>query len=419
MPTQSQTPTQDQVVQAGICVYDYVLSPAVRGELNRDLVAAKASPDNGEKILQGFFDRRQYATTPAAFKQVFSDYAKNPLTLSPQATRFAIDFAANSVLRLDCYDAARAMAAAQRAADGAAAPSGADPDLLAPFADVIKRNNSDHRYDGVTPDQASLAITRLLTSGIAVSTGIYSQTTIVDQQGKSGVGPTLTIDSSKDPVQVTLDKKHIFGYTFDPDTNTLSWTKGGTGTFTNDTAAKLEFSRYNGGPSFTGTLDNRDGSFSYQGSTDQGGTAANNSVRPLATAQTPSDDLVQWVAVVGGIVGGITGIAGVIATAVGAHYTRVAFNATSKTVVDKLTKIDADIRQGQHQQQQRQNDEEYSSMNGEQSVRQTIENSQTLFTNPPTDPTARESLVADVEANTDAISLKLNQDNDLIVTPAE
>jgi len=88
-------------------------------------------------------------------------------------------------------------------------------------------------------------------------------------------------------------------------------------------------------------------------------------------------------------------------------------------VVDKLTKIDADIRQGQQQQQQRQNDEEYSSMNGEQSVRQTIENSQTLFTNPPTDPTARESLVADVEANTDAISLKLNQDNDLIVTPAE
>src|SRR5215469_1576656 len=43
MPTQSQTPTQDQVVQAGICVYDYVLNPAVRGEFNRVLAAAKAS----------------------------------------------------------------------------------------------------------------------------------------------------------------------------------------------------------------------------------------------------------------------------------------------------------------------------------------------------------------------------------------
>ena len=54
MPTQNQIPTQDQVVQAGICVYDYVLNPAVRGELNRVLAAAKASPDNGSKILQDF-----------------------------------------------------------------------------------------------------------------------------------------------------------------------------------------------------------------------------------------------------------------------------------------------------------------------------------------------------------------------------
>jgi hypothetical protein len=329
-------PTQDQVVQAGICVYDYVLNPAVRGELNRVLAAAKATPDNGSKILQDFFDRRQYATTPDAFKQVFSDYAKNPLTLSPQATRFAIDFATNSVLRLDWYDAARQVAAAQRATNGAAAPSGEEPDPLAPFNSVLQRNG----YTDVTADQATLAQTRLLTSGIGVWTGIYSQTTIVDQQGKSGVGPTLTIDSSKDPVQVTLDKKHILGYTFDPDTNTLSWTKKGTGTFTNDSAAKLDLSRYNGAPSFTGTLN--DGT--YHGSTDPSGAAGNNSVKALAAA-TPSDDLVQWVAVVGGIIGGITGIAGVVATAVGAHYTRVAFNAMSKEgskLAERIEEVDPD-----------------------------------------------------------------------------
>ena len=80
-------PTQDQVVQAGICVYDYVLNPAVRGELNRILAAAKASPNNGSKILQDFSDRQQYATMPDALKQVFSDYEKNPLTPSLQATR--------------------------------------------------------------------------------------------------------------------------------------------------------------------------------------------------------------------------------------------------------------------------------------------------------------------------------------------
>jgi hypothetical protein len=47
-------PTQDQVVQAGICVYDYVLNPAVRGELNRVLAAAKATPDNGKQDPPGF-----------------------------------------------------------------------------------------------------------------------------------------------------------------------------------------------------------------------------------------------------------------------------------------------------------------------------------------------------------------------------
>jgi len=57
MPTQNQVPTQDQVVQAVICVYDYVLNPAVRGEFNRVLASAKASPDNGSKFPQDFFDR--------------------------------------------------------------------------------------------------------------------------------------------------------------------------------------------------------------------------------------------------------------------------------------------------------------------------------------------------------------------------
>jgi len=87
MPTQNQVPTQDQVVQAVICVYDYVLNPAVRGEFNRLLAFAKASPDNGSKVLQDFFDRQQYAATPDAFWQVFPDYEKNPLTPSLQATR--------------------------------------------------------------------------------------------------------------------------------------------------------------------------------------------------------------------------------------------------------------------------------------------------------------------------------------------
>jgi hypothetical protein len=43
MPTQNQIPTQDQVVQAGICVYDYVLNPAVRGEFQR-VLASNATP---------------------------------------------------------------------------------------------------------------------------------------------------------------------------------------------------------------------------------------------------------------------------------------------------------------------------------------------------------------------------------------
>ena len=80
-------PTQDQVVQAGICVYDYVLNPAVRGEFNRVLASAKTSQDNGSKVLQDFFDRQQYAATLDAFGQVFSDYEKNPLTPPLQATR--------------------------------------------------------------------------------------------------------------------------------------------------------------------------------------------------------------------------------------------------------------------------------------------------------------------------------------------
>jgi hypothetical protein len=49
-------PTEDRVVQAGICVYDYVLYPAMRGEFNRVLASVKASPDNGSKILQDFSD---------------------------------------------------------------------------------------------------------------------------------------------------------------------------------------------------------------------------------------------------------------------------------------------------------------------------------------------------------------------------
>jgi len=310
MPTQDQMPTQDPVVQAQICLYDYVLNPVVRGEFNRVLAAAKASPDDGEKILQGFFDRRQYATTPAAFKQVFSDYAKKPITLSPQATRFAVDFAASSVLRLDWYDAARQMAAAQPATSGATTLAAAQPDPLGPFADVLKSNG----YSDVEPVQATLALTRLLTSGISAWTGIYSQTTILDQQRNSKVGPTLTIDTSKDPAQVTLDKKHIFGYKFDPDTSTLSWTKEGTGTFTNDTAAKLDFSRYNGASSFAGTLDNRDGSFSYQGSTDQSGAVANNSVRALAAAQQTQEQLdpSAWIGIAGAIVTFLGSVAGLI-----------------------------------------------------------------------------------------------------------
>jgi hypothetical protein len=43
MPTQNQMPTQDQVVQAGICAYDYVLNPAVRGEFHR-VLASNATP---------------------------------------------------------------------------------------------------------------------------------------------------------------------------------------------------------------------------------------------------------------------------------------------------------------------------------------------------------------------------------------
>jgi hypothetical protein len=317
-------PTQDQVVQAGICVYDYVLNPAVRGEFNRVLAGAKASPDDGERILQSFFDRRQYATTPDAFKQVSSDYAKNPLTLSPKATRFAIDFAANSVLRLDWYDAARQMAATPHATNGAAAPAGAQSDPLAPLNDVLQRNG----YTGVTADQATLAQTRLLTSSIGAWTGIYSQTTMVDQQGKSEVGPTLTIDSSKDPIQVTLDKKHIFGYTFDSDTNTLSWTKEGTGTFTNDSAAELNFSQYNGAPSFTGTHDSGDRSISYQGSTDPSRGAGNDSVKALAAA-APAEGLStsDWISIASGIVG----FASLVATAVGVHIARRAWGVAEKS----------------------------------------------------------------------------------------
>ena len=60
-------PTQDP----GSCLYDYLLNPAVRGEFNRVLAAAKASADDGSKIIQDFF-RRKYATTPAVFN--FSKY---------------------------------------------------------------------------------------------------------------------------------------------------------------------------------------------------------------------------------------------------------------------------------------------------------------------------------------------------------
>jgi hypothetical protein len=317
-------PTQDPVVQAGICLYGYVLNPAVRGELNRVLAAAKASPDDGSTILQNFFDRRQYATTPAAFKQVFSDYAKNPITLSPQATRFAIDFAANSVLRLDWYDAARQMAAAQSATSSAAAPAAVEPDPLSPFNDVLKRNG----YTDVTPLQATLATTQLLTNGIGAWTGIYSQTTIVDRQGKSGVGPPLTIDSSKDPVQVRLDKKGIFGYKFDPDTNTLSWTKEGTGTFQNDSAAELNFSQYKGASSFTGTFDNGDGSSSYQGSTDPNGVPADNRVQALAAAAQPEElGPGEWI----GIAGAIVTFLGSVAGAIGAVFAWKAFGAARQS----------------------------------------------------------------------------------------
>jgi hypothetical protein len=338
MATQDQTPTQDQVVQAGICVYDYVLNPAVRGEFNRVLAAAKASPDDGETILQDFFDRRQYATTPGAFKQVFSDYAKNPITLSPQATRFAIDFAANSVLRLDWYDAARQMAAAQPAINSAAAPAGAQPAALAAFNDVLQRNG----YTGVTADQATLAQTRLLASDIGAWTGIYSKTTIFNQQVDSKDGPKLIIDASEDPATVTLDKKHIVGYKFDPDTNTLSWTKEGTGTFPNDTAAKLYFSR-DDGPSFTGTLDNSNGSFSYFGLADQsGGSGGGTGGSGSGESGLGRSD---WIAIGSAIASGLVGIAGLIATAVGTHAQRQSptqrnLEAQVDRVVTKLANLE-------------------------------------------------------------------------------
>jgi hypothetical protein len=323
MPTQNQMPTQDQVVQAGICVYHYVLNPAVRGELNRVLAATKASPGNADKILQDFFDRRQYATTPDAFKQVFSDYAKNPITLSPKATRFAIDFAANSVLRLDWYDAARQMAAAQPATNSAAAPAGAQPDPLAPFNDVLKRNG----YTDVTADQATLAQTRLLTSGIGAWTGIYSKTTIFNETVDRKDGPFLTIDTSEDPAQVRLDKKHILGYKFDPDTNTLSWTKEGNGTFSNDTAATLYFSR-DDAPSFTGTLDNSEGKFSYFGSVDRGGGTSGGSGGSGDGGKLNTSD---WIAIASGIVG----LAALVATAVGVHIARKAWGVAEKSPTEE------------------------------------------------------------------------------------
>jgi hypothetical protein len=324
-----QMPTQDQVVQAGICVYDYVLNPAVRGEFNRVLAAAKATPNDADKIVQNFFDRRQYATTPDAFKQVSSDYAKNPLTLSPKATRFAIDFAANSVLRLDWYDAARQMAAAQSATNSATAPSGAQPDPLAPLNDVLQRNG----YTGVTADQATLAQTRLLTSGIGAWTGIYSKTTIFNETVDRKDGPSLTIDTSENPIQVRLNKKHILDYTFDSDTNTLSWEKTGGGDLSpNNIAATLYFSR-DDAPSFTGTLDNADGKFSYFGSADQSGTSAgggsgNGSGGSGDGGKLSSSD---WIAIASGIVG----FAALVATAVGVHIARKAWGVAEKSPTER------------------------------------------------------------------------------------
>ena len=47
-------PTEDRVVQAGICVYDYVLYPAMRGEFNRVLASVKASPAHAVSISVSF-----------------------------------------------------------------------------------------------------------------------------------------------------------------------------------------------------------------------------------------------------------------------------------------------------------------------------------------------------------------------------
>jgi hypothetical protein len=72
-------PTQGQVEQAGMHLRRCAQSGGA-GRFNRVLASAKASPDSGSKVLQDFFDRQQYAATRDAFRQVFSDYEKNPLT---------------------------------------------------------------------------------------------------------------------------------------------------------------------------------------------------------------------------------------------------------------------------------------------------------------------------------------------------
>jgi hypothetical protein len=316
---------QDPVVQAGICLYDYLLNPAVRGELNRALAAAKADAGNGGKILQDFLDRRKYATTPAVVKQVFAEYQKSSIAIPQQAVRFAVNVAASPVLRLDWYDAARQAARLQRAAPSAAAAAG-DADPMAPLAETLKKNG----FGDVTPLQASLATMRLMSSTIGAWAGVYSQTTIANKQGQSENGPILMIDATQDPVQVKLDAEFIFGYSFNGDTNTLSWTKEGSGSFKNQTAASLAFSNDGTTSSFSGTLElpKRDkyalhGTLDYQGSLDK----PNNNGGSGGGGGLGTQDIL-------GIVFGISGFFGTVATAVGAYYAWRAYRASRPAAQD-------------------------------------------------------------------------------------